>query len=516
MSNLVLALLLILTKANRTKNVCDDDNVQVISILNWRLCKRRCCRIFTISSIFHLLFFSFFISIAVAQDGALDLSFNPGSGANGTVFTISVQSDERIIAGGTFNMFNGVQAGGVVRLHSDGTVDTSFNTGTGFNGTVFTTNIQSDGKIIIGGTFTMFNGILVNRIARLHANGSIDTSFNTGTGFNNFLLTSAIQNDGKILVGGNFTVFNGDTINRFARLHSNGSLDTNFSIYSGANNVVADIEIQSNGQILVGGYFTYFSNGYQMSHLVRFDSIGNLDTFFGQSTGLNNVVLAAKIESNGQIIAAGSFTSFFGNSPNLAMHVVRLSSTGNWIPFASPGSGTNDRIEALAVQSDGKIIVGGTFTTCNSISRNRISRMNYDGSLDTTFDPGSGTDNTVHALNIQSDSKILIGGAFSTYNGISRNGIARILAVNATTIPEVHSFPVVIYPNPTTGSFLIITGENNVASQISVYNQIGEKVSFRAVNFSQGIHIDIHGDSGIYFVEIKNSNEIRRIKFIKL
>ena len=100
----------------------------------------------------------------------------------------------------------------------------SFNIGTGFNNTVRVINIQPDGKILVGGGFSTYNGTTRNRIIRLNSNGSIDTSFNIGTGFNGNVFTIDIQPDGKILVGGDFTTYNGTTSNRIIRLNPNGSI----------------------------------------------------------------------------------------------------------------------------------------------------------------------------------------------------------------------------------------------------------------------------------------------------
>ena len=107
----------------------------------------------------------------------------------------------------------------------------SFNIGTGFNGIVYTIDIQSDGKILVGGNSTLYNGTTSNSIIRLNSNGSIDTSFNIGTGFfNGGVYTIYIQLDGKILVGGYFTTYNGTTSNRIIRLNSNGSIEEDILI----------------------------------------------------------------------------------------------------------------------------------------------------------------------------------------------------------------------------------------------------------------------------------------------
>ena len=164
--------------------------------------------------------------------------------------------------GGFFTSYNGITGNYIARLHSNGSFDTGFNIGgTGANNDIRNILIQSDGKILIGGTFTGYNGISANRVARLNSNGSLDTGFNVGgTGANNQIITLSLQTDGKILIGGVFTGYNGVSANKFARLNSNGSLDTGFVTTVGASSTVNTITLQPDGKILIGGAFTGYNS----------------------------------------------------------------------------------------------------------------------------------------------------------------------------------------------------------------------------------------------------------------
>ena len=176
--------------------------------------------------------------------------------------------------GGGFTTFNGITVNRIVRLNSDGTPDTTFttNNGTGANNTVRSIAIQSDGKIILGGSFATFNGVTVNRIVRLNSDGTRDTTFttNTGTGASSTVESIAIQSDGKIILGGDFTIFNGATVNRIVRLNSDGTRDTTFTTNTGtgASGTVSAIAIQSDGKIILGGDFLGF-NQINRSYLAR-------------------------------------------------------------------------------------------------------------------------------------------------------------------------------------------------------------------------------------------------------
>ena len=146
------------------------------------------------------------------------------------MFHTAIQSDGKIIVAGNYFQLNGNSRNRLVRLNSNGTEDLSFqtNVGTGFNSSTYVVTIQSDGKIIVGGAFSIVNGYTRNRLVRLNSDGTEDTSFytNLGTGFGgNWTYTVEVQSDGKIVVGGAFTSLNGNTRNRLVRLNSDGTED---------------------------------------------------------------------------------------------------------------------------------------------------------------------------------------------------------------------------------------------------------------------------------------------------
>jgi uncharacterized delta-60 repeat protein len=134
----------------------------------------------------------------------VDLSFDPGSGVDNTVWAIALRPDGKAIIGGDFTTVKGLACNYLARLNIDGTGDTSFNPGSGANGTVHSIAVQPDGKVAIGGYFTSVNGSSRNRIARLNADGSLDSSFNPGPGPNNPIDALANQPDGKVLIAGGF------------------------------------------------------------------------------------------------------------------------------------------------------------------------------------------------------------------------------------------------------------------------------------------------------------------------
>ena len=227
--------------------------------------------------------------IRLNTDGSLDSNFNSGgvgfartdaTNSNGLIFMWSLAEDSngKIYAGGTFSSYNGTTSKGIVRLNSDGSIDTGFNSGTGFSDfIVWIIKIDSNGKIYVGGRFTSYNGTTANRIIRLNTDGSIDTNFSTGTGFNNTVAAIFEDSNGKIYVGGQFTSYNGTSANRIIRLNTDGSIDTGFNSGTGFDNTAIQIKLDSNGKIIVGGNFTSY-NGTSRSKLVLLNSDGSFNT----------------------------------------------------------------------------------------------------------------------------------------------------------------------------------------------------------------------------------------------
>jgi uncharacterized delta-60 repeat protein len=239
---------------------------------------------------------------------------NIGTGFNFEVRAVRSQPDGKILVGGAFDSFNGTSTVRIARLNADGTLDNTFNTGTGFNGSVNSVDVQPDGKILVGGVFTSFNGTSTVRIARLNADGTLDNTFNTGTGFMGVVYSADVQPDGKILVGGSFISFNGtSTVNRIARLNADGTLDNTFTTGTGFNTTVNSVDVQPDGKILVGGIFTSFNGTSTVNRIARLNTNGTLDAAFTTNTGagLSNSVWNDAVDiqaGTGNILVGGIFT----------------------------------------------------------------------------------------------------------------------------------------------------------------------------------------------------------------
>ncbi|ESU24840.1 hypothetical protein FEDK69T_03930 [Flavobacterium enshiense DK69] len=446
------------------------------------------------------------------SDGTLDPSFVVEKGANNNVRVIQTLADGKILIAGTFTMVNGVSRNGIARLNSDGTLDTAFNPGVGINSgaTIFAIASQSDGKIMIGGSFISYNGNTANRIARLNSDGTFDSSFVAGTGFNNSVNALVVQNDGKIMAGGTFTNYNGVSKNRIVRLNSNGSTDTGFVIGTGANNAVQSIALQSDGKIVIGGSFTNYK-GTAISRIARLNTDGSADTGFNVGTGANNTINTIRLQTDEKIVIGGAFTQFNGAVLN---RITRLNTSGSVdTAFNTSGTGANNIVWTIGLQADGKMIIGGQFTNFNGTARNYVASLNADGSIYSDFNQGSGANKIVYAATLQSDNKVLIGGSFTGYNGTGKNRIARLNNDQLLSNSEFERKSLLCYPNPVS-SVLTFSCEQTI-DLIEVFSLNGSKVISAAPKTI--LHqLDVSGlTAGIYFAQVTSEGKVSAVKIIK-
>ena len=342
--------------------------------------------------------------------------FNPN--VSGSVLTMALRADGKILVGGGFSGVGGQGRPYLARLHPDGTLDSSFDPGS-INDQIYTMALQPDGRILVGGSFSGIGGQGRNRIARLNPDGSLDTGFNPNA--NNNVRAMVLQPDGKILVGGDFTGIAGGSRNRIARLNPDGTLDTGFN--PNANNSICSLALQPDGKIVAGGNFTSIA-GQTRYRIARLHPDGSLDTSFNSRA--NNTVYSLAVQPDGRIVMGGAFTDV-GGSPRY--RIARLSPGGTvdgsfaFLPF-------NNTVYALVLQTDGSIFIGGDFTLIGSTTCNRIARLGSNGALDGSYAPSPGA--TVYSLVLQSDGSLLAGGAFTTLSGQTRNRIGRIVNHAAT------------------------------------------------------------------------------------
>jgi len=361
-----------------------------------------------------------------AAAGDVDLSFDPGSGVNGFVWAVVAQPDGKLLIGGQFTTVRGLSRTNVARLNADGSGDATFDPGANYD-SVNCLALQADGKVLVGGSFIGYaidefgNGYEFQDwgVTRLNANGSRDGTF-TPASVPFGILAVASQPDGKVLMGGNFVSINGTNRSGIARLEANGNLDSSFDPGTGIFGYpggVHAITVQPDGKVLIGGGFTAF-NGTQRGGLARLHANGSLDDTFDPGTGFSSpnsvYTFSIALQPDGKMLVGGTFTGFNGTNRN---GIARLNANGSLDLSFNPGAGVADApssyygvgVKSVVMQPDGKVLIGGDFNTVNGANRIGIARLNVNGGLDPGFNPGTfvlGGYGTSVAL--QSDGKVFI------------------------------------------------------------------------------------------------------------
>ena len=372
------------------------------------------------------------LTSAVAQilvNAAAVDSFRPQP--NSTVNVVAAQPDKKILVGGYFSSIGGLPCNLFGRLNADGTLDTSFGAGTNLSGTaVSSIAVFQDGSILAGGNFTTAGG--AHCLARFRSDGTEDLSFGAsfggvGADVGASVYALAIQDDGKILVGGIFSTLDIWPYTNLARLNAYGSPDPLFKPSPSAG--VLAISLQSDGAILVGGFFRTLA-GQPRNFLGRLDRFGNLDTNFAPEP--DNTVWTIGVQADGKILVGGAFQTIGGVSLADLGGIARLNSDGSIDPTFNPGA--NEPLDSLSIQTDGAILVAGDFTRLGSFSRSGLGRLTADGKIDPTFDPVvSGWGHSILYTLPASDGATLLGGWFSTVDGQSRPMVARLQPTSPAT-----------------------------------------------------------------------------------
>jgi uncharacterized delta-60 repeat protein len=382
-------------------------------------------RFFFLSSLFLL------VEAAFAQSGSVDTSFDPMesvySSWGGSIHRIAIQKDGKILIAGQFSKYNNTKARHLARLNSDGSLDTSLKLGRfNWGGGIYNFAIQDDGKIIVAGGFTKYNGIEARGMVRLHSNGDLDTTFFVGKGANDAVGVILIQKDGKILIEGDFRKVNGYRTCGLVRLLPNGSIDSSFIGRAQCkleHSGIFDMVLQEDGKLIIVGHFHEYNN-VGRKNIARLKSDGSLDHSFLVDPNTNGWIESVAIQKDGKILVAGIFTKLGGEK---ARYLARLDTNGRIDSSFQIGFGPKSSLFEVAIQDDGKIIIAGFFKKYNNIPVQRIARIHIDGSLDTSFNNNNAEiDHWITRVVLQKDGKIIAIGPFTFFHSYYRKRIVRL------------------------------------------------------------------------------------------
>ncbi|MFO1500751.1 MAG: immunoglobulin domain-containing protein [Verrucomicrobiota bacterium] len=383
-----------------------------------------------------------------AAPGDLDGSFVADPVATNSVRALASTDGTNILVGGWISAANlvGDPLAGVVRLASDGSLDNSFAVpavATAVTALAF----APGGQVVCAGLQT--NG-LNSVIRRLNADGSLDSTMDStvsGT-LSPWIYALAVQPDGRVLAGGNFATVAGSPRVNLVRLQAAGTLDNSFKTNFTCSGEIRAVAVQPDGRILIGGVFTNV-NSTARRGIARLNADGTLDSTFNPGTGISGTVHVIRVQVDNRILIGGHFFSYSGTSRSC---VARLLPDGaldtSFDPGlgaeASPGSLAPDwpSVETIEIQGDGRILVAGKFARMDGLPRAHLARLDWDGSVDTTFDPGTGPDAPVLAVAIQGDGDIVVGGDFAQVSGVPVHRLARLSNNGALpVVPTITQHP---------------------------------------------------------------------------
>jgi uncharacterized delta-60 repeat protein len=407
-------------------------------------------------------------------DGSTDSSFVNQTGANDTVETILTDADGKVFIGGTFRRYGGEQRYSIAKLNADGNPDASFAASVKSNGFIYDIEIQPDGKILAAGSFYYVDGKPFNSIVRFLPDGTLDPTFNVykqTPSIHDLLGDIELQPDGKIIVVG--TVYLPNQNNSFAviRLNADGTLDNTFmpSVASGGSPLA--VKVQTNGQIIIAGGFLQYA-GVIRTGIVRLNAAVSVDDSFNVALTINAIPMIQdlSIRSDGKILIAGYFSAVNGTPKS---NIALLNPDGTL--DASFTTTVSSMITSVQQTSDGGFLIGGSFDSINGTPQIRLAKLKANGQLDATFNSNSPPDYPVTAikpfnngwivlsgyyppqidvlnvdgslkvrlqsyqlfnrlildLEVQTDGKVIIGGAFTRVNDTLRFGLARLNGVES-------------------------------------------------------------------------------------
>jgi uncharacterized delta-60 repeat protein len=405
--------------------------------------------------------------VRAGHPGSLDASFHPAlTNGSGGVWAVRLQPDQKMVV---------ASGQGIVRLLPDGSADPDFHAYAFASYTPSCLALQADGRIVFGGAWPVGTG----SVGRLNSDGTVDSTFTVGTGANGMVFSVVVLPNQQLMVAGDFTTFAGVPRQGLVRLASDGTLDTTFTLAPGG---IRSLAVAADGAVLAAGVWVRGQGGPDRG-LLRILSNGTVDPAFAlQSTGDNAWLDVVMTQRDGRILTGGYGIGVAG----VYRPIARFGAEGNADLAFPRGEAMTDGpdVRAIAEQADGKIVVGGNFTGLQGVRRPWLMRLNPDGSVDDQF-VADAMNGAVLALAIQADGKILAGGLFDSVSGQSNPGLVRLN-------PSGESFG---------GQFEFSTGQVEVAESASqVTLTVNRLFSTEGTATVRAATVDYSAEAGVQYV----------------
>ncbi len=343
---------------------------------------------------------------------------HPAGASGGNIGVVVPLGDGRVVIGGSFTAVgpagNNTARANLALLETNGTANATFNPAP--DGQVMAVVRDGSGGFLVGGFFNNIGGQARKSFARLNSDGSLDATFlaNLGAGPNQAVYDVALQADGKILVAGSFSTVSGFSYPSIVRLNANGTIDSSFRLNQQFAQQIQTVSPRADGRIYVGGSITVSNR----QNIIRLQSDGAVDLSFNASASASGPTRLLAL-ADGGVLVAGNFMTINGVS---SLNFARLTADGTTLNW--PGALPNASVNAMVLQPNGRVVIVGGFNTVGT-TRNQIARFEPDGSLDATFTPGNGFNFTAaSALALEADGRIWVGGNFTTYAGTTVNRLA--------------------------------------------------------------------------------------------
>ncbi|MEO7326622.1 MAG: Ig-like domain-containing protein [Dokdonella sp.] len=378
--------------------------------------------------------FGFLLGIAAIHSGAAGAQTpvplpqpNVPLYLNGFVYAFAKQSDGSLVIGGTFSSVNGVKRSNVARLLPDGTLDTNWDPSA--NDTVLALAVGSDGAVYAGGQFSSIGGQARSFIAKLAGSGVGAADANWNAAANGTVTALAVEASGSVYAGGEFTVIGGLGRSYIAKLAGNLTGAANATWNASADAAVTTLAVDASGFLYAGGAFTQIG-GVARAFIAKLSGSGTgaADATWNPSANANVEVVA--LDASGHIYAGGTFTLIGGQSRN---HLAKLASSGAGAADAQWNPGPDGAVTTLALDTGGAIYAGGAFINVAGQRRLFVARLTSTGAVDLAWD--AAVNGFVHALALTGSGGLYVGGEFTRVANNVRLGLATLASdSNATAM----------------------------------------------------------------------------------